>query len=468
MQQKLSQQGGARRRDIVAVTLAAAFLFAILAIAGEIAILNAIAAIAALCGLAALYYLIAVTTHQARAPEAPVSLAIPPGAPPQTETSMVELLHDPVLVIGAGGRIEHANAAARSFLGLSRDQGNIASVIRHPQVLEAINAALSGESPEPVEYSSVSPYESYVRAFIDPLPASPGEPRHAMMLLHDETAIRRAERMRADFLANASHELRTPLASLSGFIETLKGHAKEDAGARERFLGIMEAQTERMRRLINDLLSLSRIEMNEHLPPSGAVDLAKVCRDVSDALRPIAADREVTLKLEAPDSPVTVTGDRDELTAVAQNLADNAVKYSPHGSEVLIEVFETESPFEAIRPANRLIADSGRMTIVSPAAEGPAGFVRVRDFGPGIERSHLPRLAQRFYRVEEGKSEDRKGTGLGLAIVKHVATRHRGGFSVESAPGRGTIFTVCAPVAKAATASEIPETAVENIQEAAD
>lgn len=471
MQRKFSQQGGARRRDILAVALIAALLFAILAVAGEIAILNGLAAIAALCGLAALYYLIAISTHQARAPEERATSAIPLETSKQTETSMVELLHDPVLVIGPGGRIERANAAARGFLGLARDQGNIASVIRQPQVLEAINVALAGDSPEPVEYSSVAPYESHVRVFIDPLPASPGETRLAMVLLHDETAIRRAERMRADFLANASHELRTPLASLSGFIETLKGHAKEDAGARERFLGIMEAQTERMRRLINDLLSLSRIEMNEHLPPSGEVDLGKVCRDVSDALRPIAADREVTLVLDVAPGPVTVTGDRDELTAVVQNLADNAVKYSPRGAEVRIEAFETASPFEAIRPAERLIADSGRMTIVSPAADGPAGFVRVRDSGPGIERSHLPRLAQRFYRVEEGKSEDRKGTGLGLAIVKHVATRHRGGFSVESAPGGGTVFAMCVPAARnrnEAEALDAQDRTVDNAAQAAD
>jgi len=445
MSQEFMKKSPARGRDIVVTAGIGALTVVLLTMSGSVAIANAVAAVAALWALSAIYYLLAGSPREiAAAPEKTESLPSPEAD--ATAAAMVELLSDPVLLIGQGGRIERANRAARDFLGLSRDGGNIASLIRQPKVLEAITAALDGDTPPPVEYSANAPYESHVRAFVNPLPQKLGGQRLAMLLLHDETATKRAERMRADFLANASHELRTPLASLSGFIETLKGHARHDEGARDRFLSIMESQTDRMRRLINDLLSLSRIEMNEHVAPSEEVDLGKIAKDILDTLKPIAADRGVSFRLDAPETPVTVTGDRDQLMAVIQNLADNAIKYSPGGATVTVEIAVGDSPYDAIRPGGRLIEESGRMTIVSPSSEGAVGVIRVRDQGPGIERAHLPRLAQRFYRVEEGKAEDRKGTGLGLAIVKHVATRHRGGFSVESAPGRGAVFTVCAPL----------------------
>jgi len=464
MIEKRALKSRARRRDIAAVASIGLVLFVLLALSGAISLANAAAAMAAMGALSLIYFLLAGGSTEPGEAATPAIEALPAPDADAIAVEMVERLPDPVLLIGQGGRIERANRAARDFLGLSRDSGNIASLIRQPQVLEAISAALDGETPEPVEYSAVAPYESYVRAFIDPLPAGRRGDRLAMVLLHDETSTRRAERMRADFLANASHELRTPLASLSGFIETLKGHAKEDEGARDRFLTIMESQTERMRRLINDLLSLSRIEMNEHVPPSAEVELQKIARDVIETLKPIAADRGVSLSFETPGGSIPVVGDRDQLMAVVQNLADNAVKYSPAGSSVVVEVTADPSPYEAIRPNERLIEESGRMTIVSPAAEGPVGVIRVRDSGPGIERAHLPRLAQRFYRVEEGKSEDRKGTGLGLAIVKHIAARHRGGFSVESAPGKGSVFAVCVP---SASASETRKKAKKETAEAA-
>jgi two-component system phosphate regulon sensor histidine kinase PhoR len=261
-------------------------------------------------------------------------------------------------------------------------------------------------------------------------------------VLRDETDARRTERMRADFLANASHELRTPLASLAGFVETLRTHAKDDAEARGRFLGIMAEQAGRMARLIDDLLSLSRIELNEHIPPTGAVDLAQTVRDVADSSRPISSERQVAVEIAAPAQPALVAGDRDQLMQVVQNLLDNAMKYSPRGGTVRVTV-EPAASLEAVRAATR---DGVALSLLSPDVEETQGYVAVRvaDSGSGIARQHLPRLSERFYRVGGQKSG---GTGLGLAIVKHVVNRHRGGFQVESAEGEGTTFSVYLPAA---------------------
>ena len=446
-----------RRKDIGWTAFLAAVVLAGLVLSGALAAVTAAAAAFAIACLAAVYYFVAARDDWAT--ETPAVSPSLPGAPAEDVAStMMEQLPEAVLLIGAGGRIERANAAAREFLGLSREAANVASVLRQPEVLEAVTAALDGEHPAAVEYRTIAPYERFVKAFAAPLPLGPGARAGAILLLRDETDMRRAERMRVDFLANASHELRTPLASLAGFIETLRGHAKDDPVAREKFLGIMQGQTDRMRRLINDLLSLSRIEMNEHLPPSGEVDLADVASDVADALRPIARARDVEIVVQAPEHGAVVRGDRDQLTAVVQNLVDNALKYSPQGGAVRVEIIAGLSAAEAMRTGAARIGlrgeeSSGRFTIVAPAAERTMAALRVSDQGPGIPSAHLPRLAQRFYRVEEGKAEDRKGTGLGLAIVKHVAARHRGGFAVESEPGRGSTFTICAPLAQA------PETA---------
>jgi len=248
--------------------------------------------------------------------------------------------------------------------------------------------------------------------------------------------------MRADFLANASHELRTPLASLAGFVETLRTHAKDDPEARDKFLGIMAQQATRMARLVDDLLSLSRIELNEHIAPSGKVDLARTVQDVSDAIRPLTEERQVTVAIKAAQGVASVTGDRDQLVQVIQNLVDNAVKYTPRGGKVCVSL-EAAVNLEGARAPSR----SGvGLSLLSPDTGEAQSYVvlRVSDEGPGIARQHLPRLSERFYRVEGQRSG---GTGLGLAIVKHVVNRHRGGFTVESAEGEGSTFSVYLPAA---------------------
>ena len=240
-----------------------------------------------------------------------------------------------------------------------------------------------------------------------------------LVSLRDTTDARRIERVRSDFVANASHELRTPLASLLGFVETLQGPARDDAVARSRFLEIMGQQARRMSRLVDDLLSLSRIERSLHVPPDAEVDLAAVAGQMTDALAPMAADGKVTLRLQAP-VPVFVRGDRDELLRVVENLVENAIKYGGAGSvEIGVE------------------------------RDGGDGVLTVEDGGPGIPPEHIPRLTERFYRIDVATSRAKGGTGLGLAIVKHIVARHRGRMTIASRPAGGARFRVALPAAEA-------------------
>jgi two-component system, OmpR family, phosphate regulon sensor histidine kinase PhoR len=252
-------------------------------------------------------------------------------------------------------------------------------------------------------------------------------PGLVLLAFHDLTPLRRVEEMRADFVANASHELRTPLAALSGFIDTLRGSAREDPAARERFLPIMQAQADRMARLIDDLLSLSRIELNAHLRPDKQVDVGALVRQVADSLQTLARDRNVEVKTIGSSAPLLVPGDRDELIRVFENLVENALKYAASGK---------------------------RVDIALSVGEGPDGKrearIAVRDRGPGIAPEHLPRLTERFYRVDVSESRAQGGTGLGLALVKHILNRHGGRLTIESAPGQGATFTVHLPIAGAA------------------
>jgi two-component system phosphate regulon sensor histidine kinase PhoR len=375
----------------------------------------------------------------------------------QNFQAALEALPDPVLLVTAterddvvGHRVAFANAAAREFLRIQRDGAILVTAVRNPEVLEAVDQALFEGVERTAAFETGGVQDRFWRATTRPLPPGEGGARRALLYMRDETDARRMEQMRADFLANASHELRTPLASLSGFIETLRGHAKDDAAARERFLGIMAAQANRMSRLIADLLSLSRIELNEHIPPAGSADLSLVVMDVADSLAPIARDKGVQLELQTPPrGAALVSGDRDQLVQVAQNLIDNAIKYTPQGGAVDIELF-ADLTIEQATAARR--AGSSKLSLLTPDRAEPARYalLRVRDHGPGIARQHLPRLTERFYRVEGQKSGEKLGTGLGLAIVKHIVNRHRGGLLVESTPGDGAAFSVYFPLDAAA------------------
>ncbi|HEX6860588.1 MAG TPA: ATP-binding protein [Caulobacteraceae bacterium] len=363
---------------------------------------------------------------------------------PLADSAILERLPEPVLVVEAGEResaadrrIAFANAAARELFRLGAERPALVSAIRHPKVLEAVEASLLEGAEREVAYDAVGAQDRHWLALTRPL----GEGR-ALLMLRDQTDARRSERLRADFLANASHELRTPLASLTGFIETLRGHAKDDPAAREHFLSIMHGQADRMARLIDDLLSLSRIELNEHIPPTGRVDLARATLDVVDALAPQLAERRVAIDFTPPAS-ADVEGDRDQIVQVIQNLVDNAIKYTPPGGTVRLSVEGGLTARDAMAPHSPAAA---RQSLLTPD-HGAGRFVAVRvtDEGPGIARQHLPRLSERFYRAPGQKSGERNGTGLGLAIVKHIMNRHRGGLAVESAEGQGATFTAYFP-----------------------
>jgi two-component system phosphate regulon sensor histidine kinase PhoR len=372
---------------------------------------------------------------------------------------MLDRLADPILLIQGGAREDQsgrrfvfANGAARTLLRIQRLEGPLSTAIRAPEVLDAVDDALyEGVAGEAV-YETRGVQDRFWRARALPLSepgaSVPAQPLLALLALRDETEVRRSERTRADFLANASHELRTPLASLTGFIETLRGHARDDAAARERFLGIMHVQAERMRRLIDDLMSLSRIEQGEHIPPSGRVDMAVAVMDVLDALAPLAKERCVAFapRLPPPGEAV-VTADRDQIHQVIQNLAENAVKYTPAGGSVSVEVSAPLTPSRAAAPVSNFAAHFSLLTPDHASGQRYAA-VKVRDAGPGIARGHLPRLTERFYRVEGQKVRERPGTGLGLAIVKHIVNRHRGGLIVESTEGAGAQFTAYIPMAE--------------------
>jgi len=396
-----------------AATLATAF-------AGALAVPVALGFCGALLGVAVL-----ISRNMARPQSVRAGAGRSDDALPGFARGVIEHLADPIVVLDEGGRVVMANGASRSLVGPNAERKHISAVLRNPEVLGAVDRVLAGSEPRTVEFSFLVPVERHYRAYV----ARTGAERTLVLIqFNDLTAVRRAEQMRVDFVANASHELRTPLAAVSGFIDTLRGHAKEDAEARERFLGIMSVEAGRMRRLIDDLLSLSRIELNEHNAPSGRTDLTAAVRDAAAALAPLAKADNINLDVGGADT-LPVIGDHDELIQVFQNLIHNAIKYGRPGGSVSITL--------------------GRARGQGRGVSGGFVFAAVKDDGEGIAREVIPRLTERFYRVDVKRSRERGGTGLGLAIVKHILNRHRGRLQIESEPGQGSVFTVYLPAAGA-------------------
>ncbi len=348
--------------------------------------------------------------------------------------AVIAALPQPAMLLDRNGRVAVMNRQAQGIAPALRIGEPATHALRVPEVIDALRRTLETGAPGRVEFVERIPAGRWLEAFLTPLgngrPVSAGGAQMFLVVFHDLSPLRRVEEMRADFVANASHELRTPLAALSGFIETLKGPARNDTAARERFLGIMESQATRMARLIDDLLSLSRIELNAHLRPDKPVDLLPVIRQVVDALQTLAKDRGVDIAIVAPPEPLVVPGDRDELIRVFENLIENALKYGASGKRVDIVL-------------QRNVPENGA---------GEAA-VSVRDYGPGISAEHLPRLTERFYRVDVAGSRAQGGTGLGLALVKHILNRHRGRLVIESRAGEGATFTVRMPLIGNAPAS---------------
>ena len=333
--------------------------------------------------------------------------------------SLIDAMPEPVLVVDAGVRLVAANGPARAMFPHIRLKAPLASTLRAVDLHDAIARVLESGQAEDVSWLDRVPVERLFQVHVAGFQSATA--RFVALHLHDATESRRLEKARVDFVANASHELRTPLASLLGFIETLQGPARGDAQARDRFLAIMLEQARRMARLVDDLLSLSRIEQNLHVQPKAAVDLAPLAQHVCDALAPLAMESRVRIEIEAPTT--IVRGEREELLRVAENLIENAIKYSAPDLD---------------QPERKVLVQVG-------TREG-MGFLSVRDEGPGIAPENIPRLTERFYRVDVGQSRAKGGTGLGLALAKHILARHRGRLGIQSALGRGSAFTAFIPL----------------------
>jgi two-component system, OmpR family, phosphate regulon sensor histidine kinase PhoR len=355
----------------------------------------------------------------------------------------IEATPTPVIVLDENSMVIMTNQAARARFSIGTQRARFATLIRRPDLLEAVDLVLQTREPVTLAIRTHVPVDLYERASLAAFDVSGAT--FVMLSLTDETEVRQSERMRADFLANASHELRTPLAAIIGFIETLRGPARDDPMARDRFLEVMQAQGERMSRLISDLLALSRIELNEHVPPTGSGDMALIVQEAINSLPP-KQQKQINLTISA--QPIWVQGDSDEMTQVVTNLLDNALKYGEPQEKVVVNVQGNLSREDALSFCMRQWDDAARLTLSTPDVRPDQNFaaLRVENGGAGIERQFLPRLSERFFRVEE-KASGTSGTGLGLAIVKHIMSRHRGGLTVESEVGRGAAFSIYVPMA---------------------
>ena len=335
---------------------------------------------------------------------------------------LVGAMPDPAVIVGPEGRVAAANKPALDLLPALKIDDPFVLALRAPDIVDAHRRVMASGETETVQWSERVPVERLFDVCVAPLAATEGGVVATLLTLRDLTEARQVERIRVDFIANASHELRTPLASLLGFIETLQGSARDDPKARDRFLKIMREQGRRMARLIEDLLSLSRIEQKQHVRPDTIVDFAQTTRSVVESLTPMATDLGVEIRLDTV-GPAPVIGDKDELLRVAENLIENAIKYGV-----------------------RADAEGARLVEVAVAMTDREASLTVRDYGDGIAPEHLPRLTERFYRIDASQSRAKNGTGLGLAIVKHILTRHRGKLAITSRVSHGSCFVATIPL----------------------
>lgn len=352
------------------------------------------------------------------------------------ERAIAESLLDGIWIVNPIGRIIYANQTAKDIWGKIEIGQRMTTVTRAMVIQTVVNDALEGRFVDPVRYHSETPTDLHLLISASPIQPSGNDDtryRHALVVFRDETTSEKAAVMQGDFLANASHELKTPIASLLGYIETLRGHAKDDPAAQDKFLGIMQEQAERMQRLISDLLSLRQIEQVEHIAPSGKADFAQAAQRAIDAISPLAHKRGVSLK--ALDlSPQWVIGHEDELVQLCINIIDNAVKMSPKGGTISVTLSRSDSwrPQSLSLRADDNERTQTRLIVAPPNTKRPYVVLHVIDEGPGFSKDHLPRIGERFYRVMGDRLSREKGTGLGLAIVKHIIMRHRGGLHVKT------------------------------------
>lgn len=333
----------------------------------------------------------------------------------------------PAIAIDGSERIVNANSEARSLIGQGIVGRHYVTILRQPTLIGMIDEVMKDSRQRQAQYFANDGVEDTIYNVHARVLQSE---RVLLLIFVDVTHLEQAGQMRRDFVANVSHELRTPLTALMGFIETLRGPARDDAAARDRFLDIMEGEAERMNRLVGDLLSLSRVEGEQRVRPRDTVELCATINSVVRSLGPLAKDHDMVLEADMPDHAVNITGDQDQLTQVFTNLVENAIKYATQGERVTLKLETIER---------------------DPALRAPGVRIAVIDYGPGIDPVHLPRLTERFYRADSHRSRALGGTGLGLAIVKHIINRHRGRLRVESKLGEGTQFTVILPQSLAKT-----------------
>lgn len=352
------------------------------------------------------------------------------GARASSAETIVDSLPQPLILLDENRQIVRVTAGAKQLLGEMAAGRDLSSVIRTPQILEAVDTVLAGESDQHIEFDIEFPAMMSLSAQIQRLNEATADGSILVLALFDVTEIKKSQKMRTDFVANASHELRTPLAVISGSIKTLQGPAQGDLEGQTKFLNMMEQHTTRMTRLVDDLLSLSRIELSASVAPEGTVDLYAVLSSITALLEVPAARRNIKIVLEPGLDIRHIVGDEIEISQLFQNLIDNAVKYSDENSTVRIGLRETIKPASASRRVELQYIE-----------------VSVADEGAGIPAEHIPRLTERFYRVNTARSREMGGTGLGLAIVKHIVGRHRGLLDIQSVEGEGATFTVFLPVA---------------------
>jgi two-component system phosphate regulon sensor histidine kinase PhoR len=430
-----------RESDIIILSL-----FAIIAIAA-MAVIARIPLLIGLTALAGFWMATLIFVRLSRAIRASrTSDAVDPDeflSSARFAATLTDALPQAIAVLDRDGRVIHANPMARKLIEIDTLGRPLSIYVRDSDITDRLATALAGYTPEPLMVHREVPTESYISLLFSAVtPADDGSGRMiVLVVMNDVTELLLGNQRRADFLANASHELKTPLASMLGYIETLRGHAKDDPDARERFLGIMAQQAERMQRLIQDLLSLRRIEQEEHIAPTETADLDLSVRAAIESVAPLAEARGVTLKYKKKKHSI-VPGHQDEAIQLCLNLIENATKLSPSGSTVHITLSRFDQWDPTILFADGRLPKSLNMRTINPVQTSPLPVytITISDTGPGFSREHLPRIGERFYRVAGDLSSKEKGTGLGLAIVKHIARRHRAGLYVRSERGHGTEF----------------------------
>lgn len=334
---------------------------------------------------------------------------------------LISAMPIPAILVDVEGQIAATNQGAHGLFGARLLGRHYITVLRQPNLLDAVERAIQKREETATQYLATEARRD-ITLLATCVPMKDGR---ILISFEDRTLMEEAFQMRREFVANVSHELRTPLTALMGFIETLSGAARDDAEARDRFLAIMQREASRMNRLVADLLSLSKVEAEERVRPSGQVDLGKLLRTVIHSLEPLIEEKQTRLETKFPETMVEIPGDADQLAQVMTNLIENAVKYAPSGTRVRLTLHQVDA---------------------HPMLRADAVVLTVEDSGEGIDAVHIPRLTERFYRIDSHRSREMGGTGLGLAIVKHIVNRHRGRLRIESEKGKGSTFSVILPL----------------------